>query len=109
MFVRPASRWLYSPISVTVSAIGARISREEKLEDGLEKARIEMQRDMNKGQVGILEGDHDVSWVSPGRKVLCWGANIKQANPRPRRGTTSNQNEAGMRHKVYREICIMFA
>ena len=109
MFVGPASRRLHSTISVAERSIAGRFNGKKQLEDGLEKARVEVQWNMNQGKICILEGDHDVSWVSPGRKVLCWGANIKQAKPRAQRGTTSNQKEAGMRHKVYRRIRIWVA
>jgi hypothetical protein len=88
MLVRPASRWLHSAISVTGRAIATRFSGKKQLENGLEEGRIKRQRYMNEGETCILEGDHDVSCGASGRKVLCWGANIKQANRRTRRGPT---------------------
>lgn len=78
MLVWPASRRLHGAVSVAGGATGARLIRKQKLQNGLEEIRIELQWDMDKGQVRVLDGDHGVSWVYQAEKFVL-GANIRAA------------------------------
>lgn len=74
MLIWPAfGRRLDGSVAITGEAI-SRCIGQEKLENGLEETRIQMQWNMYQSELCVLEGDH-VSNVSSGRS-FCVGGEI---------------------------------
>lgn len=99
MFVRPAFRWLHGAISVSNSAITGLVWKQE-LEDGLKEVGVEVQWDVYQCQLGILDGDHDVSCNSEGQRFSVGRRNIKTALRNAMRDIIQPQ-QADTMHKLY--------